>query len=337
MTDWETITQTIYYICFVPPKSGGELVNVQSVVSLNRLGVRAVALVNPDARIDTRSRETGFVYERLAPGRNFQPGDVIVIPEYYREAFQHFATQPCQRVIHTQGPFLTFRGFDSIQEMNANGLLAGISCSTFGSRLMERMGSTLWWRIVTPFVHPLFYETCMTKKMQIAWMPNKRPKEAPVIQAIFRQNHPQYRDIPWVPIVGMSRRKCAQVMAESAVFASLSYLEGLGLPPLEAMASGCLVCGFIGHGGADYASPENGLWVDEGDHDGFAQAVAVALDRAANSDREAERQLAAGRATAKGYSQSRFEQELLSAWRSILGEQWPLYQRDAQTLSLASD
>ena len=36
----------------------------------------------------------------------------------------------------------------------------------------------------------------------------------------------------------LARPACAAVMAESALFASFSYLEGLGLPPQEAMASG---------------------------------------------------------------------------------------------------
>lgn len=324
------MSPAIYYVCSLPPKTGGELVNVQSVASLNQLGVRAVALVNADAGIDPLVHESGFVHERLLPGRVFQPKDIIVIPEYYREAFQHFATQPCQRVIHTQGPFLTFRGFDSIEEMNGHGLLAGISCSQFGKQSMQEMGAALNWQVVTPFVHPLFHETRTLKRVQVAWMPNKRPKEAPVIRALFRQRHPEFRAVEWVPIIGLSRKACARVMAESAVFASLSHLEGLGLPPLEAMAAGCLVCGFTGHGGGDYATPENGLWVQEGDHAGFADAVAVALKRAADtSGRETDEQRAAGRATAARYARSRFEEELLSAWRVILGDRWPEYRHAA--------
>ncbi|MEO5345125.1 MAG: glycosyltransferase [Magnetococcus sp. YQC-9] len=326
------MSPTLYYICFIPPKTGGELVNVQSVIALNQMGVRAVGLVNPEARIDPQALEAGFIHEHLAPGRQFRADDVIVIPEYYREAFQHFATQPCQRVIHTQGPFLTFRGFDSIEALNAHGFLAGISCSRFGQRLMEEMGATLPWHVVTPFVHPLFHQTHALKRMQVAWMPNKRPGEAPVIQALFRQRYPEFREVEWVPIVGMSRKECARVMAESTVFASLSHLEGLGLPPLEAMAAGCLVCGFTGHGGSDYATPENGLWVKEGDHAGFADAVARSLNWADSFGREAILQKAAGQATAARYSRSRFEEELQTAWRIILGDRWPTYQQEGVAL-----
>ncbi len=313
----------IYYICFVPAKTGGELVNLQSVATLNQLGVRAVALVNPDAGIGDLPTDFTLPLEQLAPGRRFGPDDIVVIPEYYRDAFGHFAKQPCRRVVHTQGPFLTFRGFDSMRQMNAAGLNAGISCSRFGRQLMLRMGSQLTWQVVTPFVHPLFRQSGAAKKLQVAYMPDKRPKEAPVVHALFRQMYPEFDAVPWLPIAGISRKACAEVMAQSAVFASFSYLEGLGLPPLEAMASGCLVCGFDGHGGSDYADADNGLWVKEGDHEGFAHAVATALKLAQTNDEEAGRRLGAGEQTAARYSQGRFEAELLAAWQAIIGERWP--------------
>lgn len=315
----------IYYLCYLPLVSGGEVVNLQSVATLNQRGVRGVALINEDTRLGSLPEGFSLPFERLAPERRFAPDDVVVIPEFNRVAFRHFADQPCRRVVHTQGPFLTFRGFDSIEEMNAAGLFAGIACSTFGRQLMLRMGSHLTWQVVTPFIHPLFHERAGAKKLQVAYMPDKRPREAPVVRALFRKMYPALADVPWLPIAGMSRRACAEAMAESAVFASFSNLEGLGLPPLEAMSSGCLVCGFDGHGGSDYARPDNGLWVQEGDHEGYARAVATVLERARDGGEEARRQLAAGRSTAALYSRERFEHELLEAWQAILGERWPDY------------
>jgi hypothetical protein len=190
---------------------------------------------------------------------------------------------------------------------------------------MRRMGSTLDWQVVTPFVHPLFHDRGTAKKLQVAYMPDKRPKEAPVVYSLFRHLYPQFAEVPWVPIAKLSRMGCAKVMAESAVFASFSYLEGLGLPPLEAMSSGCLVCGFHGHGGSDYARPDNGAWIPEGDHEGFAHAVAAALTLAREDKDEARRRLSAGRETAAAYSVPRFERELLAAWHAIIGDAWPSY------------
>lgn len=318
---------TIYYICFIPPKTGGELVNLQSVAALTRLGVRAVALVNPDARVDAELEELfqghALPLERLTPQRQFTPHDIIVIPEFYRDALRHFTRLDCRCVLHTQNPFMTFRGFDSIAELNASGLYAGIACSTYGKQLMLRMGSNLNWHVVTPFVHPLFQRRAASKKLQVAYIPQKRPMDAAVVRALLHQRHPEWAFVPWTPIADMSRQSCAAVLAESAVFASFSWLEGLGLPPLEAMAGGALVCGFDGHGGSDYAHPGNGLWVRDGDHEGYADALAATLRLAQGGAADAALQLAAGAQTAAQYSQQRFGQELLAAWQAIAGPGWP--------------
>ena len=79
----------------------------------------------------------------------------------------------------------------------------------------------------------------------------------------------------------LARPACAAVMAESALFASFSYLEGLGLAALL------------------------DDWVGDGD--------------------AAQRRIDAGLATAATYSQARFEQELLAAWRAITGPRWGDY------------
>lgn len=315
----------IHYICYLPPRTGGELVNLQHVAALAKHGVRAVALVNEHATVGELPEDFAVPIEVLAPHRQFSADDVVVIPEFYRDAFRHFASQPCRRVIHLQGPFLAFRGFDSIEQLNADGLSGGLSCSRFGRDLMQRMGARIDWQVVTPFILPFFQSGITPKKLQVAYMPDKRPKEAPVLEALFRARHPDLAGVPWVPISRLSRRECAAVMSESAVFASLSYLEGLGLPPLEAMACACLVGGFDGHGGRDFVTPENGLWVPEGQHEAFADAIATAVRRARDGGPEADRQRAAGLATAALYSRQRFESELLAAWQTLLGPRWEAY------------
>jgi hypothetical protein len=313
---------TIYYIGFLPPKTGGELVNLQHVASLHQHGVRAVALVNASPQGEAAAGHLPL--EVLAPGRQFAADDIVVIPEFYREALAHFASQPCRKVLHNQGPFLTFRGVDSIEQLNAAGLAAALSCSRFCIDLMQRMGATPAWHLVRPFVHPMFQRGA-PKRLQVAHMPDKRPREAPVVRALLRHKYPQWAAVPWVPIAGVSRQACAAVLAESALFASFSCLEGLGLPPLEAMASGCLVAGFDGHGGRDFTSADNGLWVAEGDHEGFADALAADLAIAQAGGDAAQRRIDAGLATAAAYSQARFEAELLAAWRAITGPRWGDY------------
>jgi len=65
-------------------------------------------------------------------------------------------------------------------------------------------------------------------------------------------------------------------MRQSAVYAAFPLREGLGLMCLEAMASGCLVVGYTGQGGMEYATMYNGHWIEEGYHENFVKALAEA-------------------------------------------------------------
>jgi glycosyltransferase involved in cell wall biosynthesis len=335
---------SIYYIGYLPAKTGGEMVNLQHVAALHAAGLRCVLLVNEVFSPDDVPADLKLPIEPLRLARQFASDDVVVVPEYYRDALLHFTRQPCRTVLHVQGPFLLFRGVQSIAEINALPWLGALSCSQFCSETLQAMGVRAKAAVVRPPVLPVFYQSAqhdLAKKLQIAYMPDKRPKEAPVVRAMFQARYPQWASVPWVPIVNTSRPECARLMAESAVFASFSYLEGLGLPPLEAMASGCLVCGFTGHGGTEYATQNNGRWVTEGDYMGFADALAQAVAESSGaalapvagidggslvkSLTEGDERRAAGRLTAARFSQARFEAELLTAWRNMLGTRLASY------------
>jgi glycosyltransferase involved in cell wall biosynthesis len=121
-----------------------------------------------------------------------------------------------------------------------------------------------------------------------------------------------------VPIDGMTRQQCADVLRQSAVFASFSHLEGLGLPPLEAAACGCIVAGFTGGGGQDYATPSNGFWVDEGDHEGFAHALDAAL-RCASQPAWRQGVLGAFDRALSDHNEVAFKASLHRAWVAIMG------------------
>ena len=45
-------------------------------------------------------------------------------------------------------------------------------------------------------------------------------------------------------------------MRLATIFLTFSNQEGFGLPPVEAMACGCLVVGYHGHGGKEFLKPE---------------------------------------------------------------------------------
>ena len=58
------------------------------------------------------------------------------------------------------------------------------------------------------------------------------------------------------PIDKMSPPQVAEMMRQSAFFLSFGHPEGFPIPPLEAMACGCVVVGYHGRGGREYFRPE---------------------------------------------------------------------------------
>ena len=307
---------SIYYCTRGPSRSGGEAVNEDHVLGLRELGYRAYLLYiedQPVGHFDSRAPVL-----RAGSSMAFHPDDVLVIPEPWRLHIDGFSNINVKKVMHCQNPYYLFNGFDDVSKINEKGISSVITCSEYTSGMMRRMGYEGPVQTIQPGLSKLFVNQS-DKKLQIAYMPRKRELETSFVIGLFKSLYPELRSVPFVPIHNITTQQCANVLGESAVFASFSHIEGLGLPPLEAMASGCIVVGFHGHGGADYASPNNGLWVNDGDHFGFAHALAEGI-RAAGTPSWRASILAHAKATSDCYSKSHFESDLEYFWTNYLGD-----------------
>jgi glycosyltransferase involved in cell wall biosynthesis len=101
-----------------------------------------------------------------------------------------------------------------------------------------------------------------------------------------------------VPTERESHRAFLERLGRYRYFLTLSPAEGFGLPPLEAMASGCCVVGFHGNGGLEYMRPSVNCEVSGYPRlDAVADAVADLL-RNQNRGEALARQ---GRIDAQGY------------------------------------
>lgn len=173
--------------------------------------------------------------------------------------------------------------------------------------------------LIPPAIKEVFHTGMEPKIRQIAFMPRKLPQEAAYIQATFWRMYPQWAHVPWVAIDQISQSACADILRQSAVFLSLSHQESLGLPPLEAMACGCLVAGFHGDGGREYANPHNGWWAETGDWracvHGLAQALTLFEHPQSYPYARLRHTMAA---TVAWYSRARMKQELLQFWEREL-------------------
>lgn len=306
----------IYYCTRRGANSGGEAVNEDHVLALRALGYRAYLFYIEDTPIGHFASRAPVL--RAGSSMAFGAKDVIVVPEPWRHHIDGFAPMNVKKVMHCQNPYYLFNGVDDVSCIAQKGISAVMTCSDYTSGLMRRMGYQGHLQTVQPQLSPLFKEGAQ-KKQQIAYMPRKREYETSFVKGLFKSVHPELRDVPWVPIHNMSLAECAQTLQESAVFAAFSHIEGLGLPPLEAMACGCVVVGFDGLGGSDYSSPHNGFWIAEGDHMGFAHRLAEGLRAAAQPDWYASIRSHA-LATAARYAGKQFQSDVQRFWESYLGD-----------------
>lgn len=304
----------IYYGFSLPPVTGGDFVTLDHIGALNRAGLDARAFYGAS---DDGYKKFPVPVARL--GTQFHSGDIMVLGENH--SLEAARAIPAIKVMHNQNPYLTFFGVASVAELNAYPLDHILAPSDFGIARLKEMRVTKVIHRVRPALPDYFSPGA--KKLQIAYAPAKRAQEGEFLKEYFRAVVPEYAAVPWVKLEGLSRQACAEALAASAIYAALPLLESLGLMSLEAMASGAHVVGYTGHGGAEYASAENGDWISDGDHAAFAARLRDACrlfeSGAANS------RIEAGRATAAAFSQANFERELAAAWKNILGDRAGLY------------
>jgi glycosyltransferase involved in cell wall biosynthesis len=247
-----------------------------------------------------------------------RPGDIFVIPEGFPAVMKALAQTPARRLMFCQNyyllPFSREPGA-GIAEYEVNGVIASSQAIRDFFVDVYRISDT---PILPCAIDPARFQSAPRKKHQIAFMPRKLRREASFLIATFARRHPHHTDVTWVMIDNVSQAESARILGESAVFLSLSHRESLGLPPLEAMACGCLVAGFHGDGGREYATDRNGWWADNGDWKTAIDGLAAALDLVATGGHDLEARRRAMDATVKRYSPARLEAELLAFWHGEL-------------------
>jgi glycosyltransferase involved in cell wall biosynthesis len=175
--------------------------------------------------------------------------------------------------------------------------------------------------------------------VRIAWMPRKNKALAGQIRDLFQARQGRTgRAAPvaeWIAIHNKSQDEVADMLRSCHIFLATGFPEGCPLPPLEAMASGCLVAGFGGFGGWDYMRqawpqgmrpwwplrPEeespwagNGLYAQDADVIAAALALEYAVDLLRRGGAELAGIRTAALATAAAYGNDRHRERLLDLW-----------------------
>jgi hypothetical protein len=155
------------------------------------------------------------------------------------------------------------------------------------------------------------------KKKQVAFMIRKIAFEVEQVVNLIKFRG-ALKGFNLVIIDNMDEHQVAQILKESLIFLSFCNREGCALPPMEAMACGCVVIGYDGFGGKEYFKEEFTYPVPEGDSIAFAKAVEQAIqDYYDDPDSFLVKGRMASEFIANEYSEIREEEEILGFWDTL--------------------
>ena len=305
------MSQNSFYFPFLgPPVTGGDFIAIDHIAALNRLGFDAKALY---LRTDLDPRQ--FPVPTVSGNIRLNEHDCVVIGEVHRPLFEQIRSVNCLKILHHQNPFYTFMGFDSVQQLNGYPLTHILTTSAYTKQFLDRLGVAKPILVIRPFIPSYFSPS--EKLLQVAYTTYKRGFEPGFVMGLFKSRYPDLAHVPWLELRNMPRPACAGLMAQSAIYAAFPFLEGLGLMSLEAMASGCHVVGYIGGGGIEYATDDNGIWIAEGDHEAFVRGIKQACDLFVS--KSGNQYIENGIATAQRYSQEQFDEQIKETYLQIMG------------------
>ncbi|MGB4100549.1 MAG: glycosyltransferase [Alphaproteobacteria bacterium] len=242
--------------------------------------------------------------------------EVLVLSEDQPDVMRTLASWPQRKVIYCQNHFYAALGAQGARSFADFGV-ADILCSsrTIMDYCQLRHPGTRAHLVPCAVDQTLFMPAVKTRT--IALVPRKRPVEAMFIQDMFMALVPVWRDVEWLSLDQVAENEMAAALGRAAVFLALSRLDGFGLTPIEAMASGCVVAGFTGIGGREYATPQNGFWAEEDDFAACRTGLKQALQLWADGGQKLADYHAATRATTAAYTPEIFSEAVCTAWEKI--------------------
>ena len=306
----------IVFICAPAGKiNGGIKYTFRMAETLRRDGFEAVVFEKDGIRpawFDSTAPLIGP--EDLHP----QPSEILVLPEDQPDLLKHLANWPQRKIIYCQNPFyaaFSALGCKSYADYGISALLCGsLSIMAYAAQRHPDLP-----RYHVPCsVDGALFKPHASKSTTITLLPRKRPVEAAFLQDMFRSQYPQWQHVAWQEIAAAHEREVAAALGNAAVFLSLSRLESFGLTPLEAMAAGCVVAGFTGVGGREYATEQNGFWAAEDDFPSCLHGLNQALTIWQQGGTALVDRLAAGQVTAERYTPGHFADATRQAWTSLL-------------------
>jgi len=291
--------------------AGGHKMIFRHVETLRDLGFDAVAYVGAQNAVPAW-------FDHRAPvlvGAPVAPDDVLVVPGDAARSLAQAARLDQQTVIFSQGhtPSASAAVL-AIDLFPTDRLPPFMVVGPMLATLTRRLFPQAQVEVVPCFADERRFRPVGDRRREVAVTPHKRPEELGLIRDLFRRLHPDQADLAWREMIGWPEAEVAHGFGTATLHLALARMESVGITTLEAMAAGCVCTGFRGVGGREYATADNGFWVDDEDCVAAADALKRADDLARTGGPALNRVLEASRETAAQWSYSAFRPALEAFW-----------------------
>jgi hypothetical protein len=277
---------TCYFLCpdFDVP-SGGIRVIYRFVDILNAFGIKAAVIhKSRKFRCTWFENSTNIVGARDI---RFQKGDLLVLPEWYRALIPALA-DGIPNLILNQNAYEMFtdvpfeRGKEAPIVSSDTVGIVGISKDNL--RYLRLCFPSLRVDEITLSIDSkLFHPSHNGKSKTIAFMPRKRLKELNQILHVL-QHRGSLDGWELQPIKGVTEIEAARLLSGAAIYLSLADREGIALPSLEAMASGCVVVGYHGGSAEEYMKANLAVPIPDGEITSLVESLESEMVRWVNHD-----------------------------------------------------
>lgn len=308
-------SRTIYYAC--PDSSfpsGGVRRIYRHVELLNKHGFRAFVLhASPSFKLDWFSSDAPVCYRDR--GVTFSPSDVLVIPEVMTKLMRDTQREEITRIAIALNWAFVFGALPLGSDWRTYGISKAIAGSLYEQQFLK---STMQIEapVVTAGIDCDSFHPDETKVLQIAYMPVQRSMAREILGA-FKAKYKRHSDVLLEPMENKTHREVASILSRSSIFLAATFPQGIGRPVLEAMASGCIVVGFAGRGGAECMQHlDNSYVAEDGDVLSAVDLLNDALESIRSGTAIAMRR--AARETALRYSLDAEEASVIEIWTELL-------------------
>ncbi|BDZ74640.1 hypothetical protein GCM10025856_23590 [Methylophaga marina] len=301
--------------CFTKKEKpvGGIKVIYQHCQMLNELGYDAYPLMMGDYSgnfFDYNNEIKTFVNEK----ENIKKGDVVVATEFepyeglvFRDALKVIFVQNWWGVIKRLKP--EDRHLDYIQLGYDHVFTCSQYCSEYVSEKMNIPAAT----ITNGIDLDVFCESNIQRiPNRVLAMSRKNPADLEQLKKLLST-----ADIELHVVDGLSQSELVLEYQSAEIFVTLGYPEGFSLPPLEAMACGCVVIGFTGGGANEFMINEHTALVSK---DGDCESVYKNIIRIQKDYGLKERLRRNGLEMASNYDLKNTKKQLSEYYEMIIGK-----------------